>query len=142
MDLASLIGLLGGSAVVVYGMLSGGSISGYIHKSSLIITMGGGLVCTMMSYPLSDTIRAYKLIPLIFKSARSSAIETIHTMVELSQKARREGLLALESSQNDIKEEIGDYKITYIVEDSSGNKTMVTRNVKILDKKKILEQYI
>ena len=38
--------------------------------------------------------------------------------------------------QNDIKEEIGDYKITYIVEDSSGNKTMVTRNVKILDKKK------
>ena len=38
--------------------------------------------------------------------------------------------------QNDIKEEIGDYKITYIVEDSSGNKTMVTRNVKILDKEK------
>lgn len=38
--------------------------------------------------------------------------------------------------QNDIKGEIGDYKITYIVEDSSGNKTMVTRNVKILDKKK------
>ena len=38
--------------------------------------------------------------------------------------------------QNDIKEEIGDYKITYIVEDSSGDKTMVTRNVKILDKKK------
>lgn len=39
--------------------------------------------------------------------------------------------------QNDIKEEIGDYKITYKVEDSSGNKTMVTRNVKILDKGKI-----
>lgn len=39
--------------------------------------------------------------------------------------------------QNDIKEEIGDYKITYKVEDSSGNKTMVTRNVKILDKEKI-----
>lgn len=38
--------------------------------------------------------------------------------------------------QNDIKEEIGDYKITYIVEDSSGNKTMVTRNVKILGKEK------
>lgn len=38
--------------------------------------------------------------------------------------------------QNDIKEEVGDYKITYIVEDSSGNKTMVTRNVKILDKEK------
>lgn len=39
--------------------------------------------------------------------------------------------------QNDIKEEIGDYKITYKVEDSSGNKTLVTRNVKILDKEKI-----
>ena len=39
--------------------------------------------------------------------------------------------------QNDIKEEIGDYKITYKVEDSSGNKTRVTRNVKILDKEKI-----
>jgi len=104
MDLATIIGIIGGIGVVVFGMLSGGSISSYIHIPSLIITTGGGLFCTILSYPISDTIKALKALPLVFKNPKSSAIETIQLLVELSQKARREGLLALESAHDDIKE--------------------------------------
>ncbi|NLM75414.1 MAG: motility protein A [Clostridiaceae bacterium] len=105
MDLATIIGLIGGLIVVLFGMASGGSISSYIHIPSLIITTGGGLFCTILSYPLIDTIKAIKALPLVFKTPKSTAIETIMLLVELSQKARREGLLALESAQDDIKED-------------------------------------
>jgi chemotaxis protein MotA len=105
MDLATIIGLVAGLSVVIFGMLSGGDISSYISVSSLVVTMGGGIFATIMSFPLSDSIRALKALPLIFKEPRSSAMDTIGTLVELSQKARREGLLALESAQSELKDD-------------------------------------
>lgn len=105
MDLGTIIGLIAGVAVVAYGMFSGGNISDYIHVPSMIVTMGGGICANMMGFPLSDSIKALKVLPLIFKEPKSSAMSTISTLVELSQKARREGLLALESAQNELKDD-------------------------------------
>ena len=104
MDFGTSIGLLAGIGVIVYGMFSGGDVSSYISVPSLIITMGGGICATLMSFPLSDSIRAIKVIPLMFQEPQSSAMSTISTLVELSQKARREGLLALESAQEEIRD--------------------------------------
>ena len=105
MDLGTIIGLIAGVAVVAYGMFSGGDISSYIDVPSMIITMGGGICANMMGFPLADSIRALKVLPLIFKEPKSSAMDTIDTLVELSQKARREGLLALESAQSELKDD-------------------------------------
>ncbi len=105
MDLGTIIGLVAGIGVVLYSMMTGGDISSFIDVDSMIVTMGGGLFSTIMSFPLSDTIRALKVIPLIFKEPRSSAMSTISTLVDLSQKARREGLLALESAQSELKDD-------------------------------------
>lgn len=105
MDIGTIIGLLAGIGVVAYGMLSGGNVSSYIDPSSIIITMGGGIFANLMGFPLSDTLRAVKIIPLIFKEPKQSAMDTIRILVELSQKARREGLLALESAQGELKDD-------------------------------------
>jgi len=105
MDLATIIGLIGGIGVVIYGMYSGGDVSTYIDVGSIIVTVVGGFMCTVMSFPLSETIRAFKAIPLIFREPKASAMDTIRTLVELSQKARREGLLALESAQNELQDD-------------------------------------
>ncbi len=105
MDLGTIIGMIAGIAVLVYGMLSGGEISGYIDPGSIIVTMGGGICANIMGFPLSDTIRAIKVLPLIFKEPKQNAMDTIRTLVELSQKARREGLLALESAQGELKDD-------------------------------------
>ena len=102
MDLATIIGLLAGIGVMLFGILDGGQLSSFVSVGSLAVTMGGGLCSTVMSFPLSDSVKALKLIPLAFKSPKTSAIDTIRTMVELSQKARREGLLALESAQGEL----------------------------------------
>lgn len=105
MDLGTIIGLIAGVAVIAYGMFSGGDISNYIHVPSMIITMGGGICANIMGFPMADSIKALKVLPLIFKEPKSSAMSTISTLVELSQKARREGLLALESAQGELKDD-------------------------------------
>lgn len=105
MDLGTIIGLFAGIAVVIYGMMSGGDLGSYIKVSSIIVTMGGGIFATMMSFPLADSINAVKAFPLVFKKSQSSALDTVGVLVELSQKARREGLLALESAQGELKDD-------------------------------------
>lgn len=105
MDLGTIIGMIAGIGVVAFGMFSGGDVRNYISVPSIIVTMGGGIFATVMGFPLSDSIRALKVIPLIFKEPKSTAMDTIRTLVELSQKARREGLLALESAQIELKDD-------------------------------------
>jgi chemotaxis protein MotA len=106
MDLASVIGLVAGIVVMWYSIIvGGGTVGSYIDIPSIICTMGGGLCSTIISFPLADTLRVIKVLPLAFKSPNSSAVDTIKVMVELSQKARREGLLALESAQSELKDD-------------------------------------
>lgn len=105
MDFGTLIGLIAGTGVVIYGMFSGGDPSSYIDVSSMIVTIGGGICANMMGFPLADSIKALKALPLIFKEPKSSAMRTISTLVQLSQKARREGLLALESAQSELEDD-------------------------------------
>jgi len=105
MDIATIAGLIAGFFVLGYSIISGGGeIYFYLDFPSIVCTIGGGIGCTILSFPLADTGKALKALPLIFKSPKTSAIETIQVMVELSQKARREGLLALESAQADLKD--------------------------------------
>ena len=105
MDIATILGLILGSACIAFGILGGGELSSFVHASSIAVTLGGGLASTIMSFPLSDTIKAFKAVPLAFKSSKFDPFQTIQMLVELSQKARREGLLALESAQDDIKDD-------------------------------------
>jgi chemotaxis protein MotA len=106
MDLATLLGLLFGAAFIVWGMLDGGgSISSFWSLSSLAVTVGGGIASTMIGFTMDDIKKVGKLLPLIFKKNEASPFQTIQMLVDMSQKARREGLLALESGQENIKED-------------------------------------
>jgi chemotaxis protein MotA len=100
MDIATLIGLVGGTAVILYGMLSGGDMSVFINVPSVVVTFMGGLTSVITSVALSDFLSLGKLISKALSNKSISAIQMIRSIVELSQKARREGLLALESSSD------------------------------------------
>jgi len=106
MDLATLLGFLLGTGFIVYGMLSGGGkISSFWSLSSVAVTIGGGIASTIIGFTMEDIKKIGKLIPIIFKKQENSPFQTIQLLVEMSQKARREGLLALESGQENIKED-------------------------------------
>lgn len=105
MDLAALIGIILGIFVVVYSVISGGFPEIYLNIPSIAITVGGGIASTLVSYRLKEIGQILKVTASAFSRKEIDLQETIRLLISLSQKARREGLLALESEQEDIEDD-------------------------------------
>jgi len=103
MDLATIIGLVVGVGCILYGIGSG--LPGFINIPSIAIVLGGGIASTMISFSLDDVINVMKVLPLALRNKKESPFKNIQLLVEMSQKARREGLLALESGQDEIEDD-------------------------------------
>ena len=50
MDLANLIGLFGAFGIVVYSMMSGGSLMMFVNAPSLLIVLVGSLFVVLMKF--------------------------------------------------------------------------------------------
>lgn len=99
MDLASIIGLVIGCGFLLYGMMSGGGASQLVlfwNAPSLMIVLGGCMAAVMVNYPMANVISTIKIAQHVFKSSGTDSSQMIGTMVSFAEKARREGLLALE----------------------------------------------
>lgn len=108
LDIASLAGMLLGAAMFLFGVFSSGGIAGLENMfdfASVIITLGGSISGTLASNKLSDFIEGIKSIRLIFKNEQQDPGEVIHHIIDLSNTARKEGLLALEEAANGIEDE-------------------------------------
>ena len=54
MDLATLIGLFGAFGIVVYSMMSGGSLMMFVNAPSLLIVLVGSLFVVLMKFTLGQ----------------------------------------------------------------------------------------
>ena len=95
-DMASVLGLGAGFAVLLIAALLGGSPAAFIDLPSIIIVFGGTFAVTTVSFSLREIWRAQRLIAVaLFSGVRDSG-EAAHRMLELARLARIEGVLALE----------------------------------------------
>ncbi len=97
MDLATLIGLLGGFGVIIGAIGLGGSVGTFLNPPSFIIVIGGTFAATLMQFPLARFLNAFKVAGHAFKAKAESPESLIQQGLELSQTARKSGLLALEN---------------------------------------------
>ena len=111
MDLASLIGIILGFVMVIFGIIYDsdagiiiGNLNGFVDIPSLIITIGGSLGSLLASNTIASFIQGIKAFSLVFKGAQGNAGETIDNIINLSNVARKEGLLALEEAGNNIED--------------------------------------
>lgn len=98
MDLATVIGLISGVILLMIGS-SGGNLSallGFFDLNSIFITVGGSLAAMMINFPMPRFAKAFKSLHWVFFTKSYSPDEIINTLVRYAEKARREGLLALE----------------------------------------------
>jgi chemotaxis protein MotA len=97
MDLATLIGLIGASSVILAAIFVGGSAGVFFNIPSILIVVGGSILAVMTKFTLGQFTGAFKTVKraIVFKSEDAS--ELIRTTVELANLARKEGLLALEN---------------------------------------------
>ncbi len=107
MDIASLVGLVGGIGLMLFGIISNnGSIPSYLDLPSFIITFGGSLMSTLGSMKLKDFINGLKGILLSIKEpAVGNVNDVITNIIDMSNVARKEGLLALEEAGNSIEDD-------------------------------------
>lgn len=121
MDIASLVGLLVCLVLVVFGMFNsaGNTMSGlfyFLDPASALITFGGSIFATMASVSLPNFIGGLKSISLIFKAQNENVPEMIKKIIELSNVARKEGLLSLEEAAGNLEDEFMKKGIMLIVD--------------------------
>ena len=107
MDIASLAGLILGFVMPVFGIISSAGVGGfgeYLDPASAIITFGGAFTATLTSLSLQDYISGLKSFTLILKTPAVNASELIQKIIDLSNVARKEGLLSLEEAAADMDE--------------------------------------
>ncbi len=107
MDLASIIGLIMCFAMLLYGIIDAGgfkAVGSYLDFPSALITFGGSFAAVMTQYSMSDYLAGFKSISLIFKVPTANTAEVIQKIIELSNVARKEGLLSLEEAAADLDE--------------------------------------
>lgn len=105
MDLASVIGLILGAVLCIFGILSSGAALGdYWDLPSALITFGGAFSCVLVSHTMQDFVNGLKSLTLAFKLPVINTSEMIKNIIELSNVARKEGLLSLEEAAADLDE--------------------------------------
>ena len=99
MDLATLIGFLGGVTAVVGTMLLGGHIEPFISIHGFMIVFVGGFFAVMYTAPMPVFLSSLKAAGTAFKGKKHKPEDLIVLITELSTLARKEGVMALESRE-------------------------------------------
>src|SRR6478735_7053286 len=98
MDITSILGLLLAWAMIIAAVfLGGGRFGSFWDPASIMMVLGGGLGAMLMCLPFSTIVRLPRIVRKFFLNAPPNVPELIRQIVSLSETARREGLLALES---------------------------------------------
>ena len=96
MDISSIIGVVSGMGFVLGTILLGGSIMMFVNIPSILIVVGGTLASTLVGYPLADFLSVFKTSIKVFMFKIQAPEEIIASLVEISNKARKGGLLSIE----------------------------------------------
>jgi chemotaxis protein MotA len=95
-------GTLGGIALALAGILGGlllekGSIQDVAQGTAFMIVMGGTLGAVLVTTPLPIVLRAFKGLGSIFFERADSISAAIDTLIQFATKARRNGIVSLET---------------------------------------------
>lgn len=97
MDIATIVGLIAGVILIINGMTGGGnSLTTFLDLPSAFITVGGSTAAMLINFPFAQFLSAIQSVRWAFLSKPLSVGDVISQLVSFAEKARREGLLALE----------------------------------------------
>lgn len=109
LDLASVLGMILGFAMVIFGIVSSdGGVSllpNFYDFPSILITIGGSLAGVFACNRLAFMPKGFKSISLAMKERHYDPAAMIANIIQLSNVARKEGLLALEEAASEIEDD-------------------------------------
>ncbi len=103
MDKSSLTGIVLAIGGILAGLLlEGGNLRQILQPTAAMIVFGGTLGAVMLQFPLPVVIQAIRRLRSVFLNPGNSPQATIQRLVKFAQKARREGIVSLDSDLPEI----------------------------------------
>jgi chemotaxis protein MotA len=101
MDIASLVGIFSGLALIISAIFIGGSSDVFVNIPGLMIVIGGTMAATLLTVQFKDVMNAFKGAYIVFTRDKTNPKEMIETMIKLSRISHRHGLLKLGDVKTD-----------------------------------------
>jgi chemotaxis protein MotA len=126
-DIASYIGLIGGAVLLLWAMSMGStSLKAFWDFPSILITYGGTVMSMFIQFPLESIKELPRIVGKVFTAQKRNPAGVIVMMVGFAQKARREGLLALEDEVQQLDDDFLKKGIQLVVD---GTDPELVRNI-------------
>jgi len=130
MDIATLGGIAVGLFLLIVGIVvtAGGlaSIGVFVSVSSVMITLGGSFAAVLASNTVARTFGLMKVLRNALRTQIFEPGRIISMIVTFSEKARREGLLALEDDLDELEDDFLRKGIQLVVD---GTDPEIIRNI-------------
>lgn len=105
MDKSSVIGIVLAIAGIIVGLiLEGGNIGQILQPTAAMIVFGGTLGAIMLQFPLKTIIAATRRLTIVFFTPKSKGESFIKQIVAYANKARRSGVVSLDSDLGTIQD--------------------------------------
>ncbi|MCH8285166.1 MotA/TolQ/ExbB proton channel family protein [candidate division KSB1 bacterium] len=102
MNITTILGIAMGAAFVMITMLLAGSPMLFVSAPSVMITVGGTLSSIITSYTWKEVMNIINVLKKTLSISEESAQEIISLLVKFAERARREGILALEKQMEEV----------------------------------------
>src|ERR1700744_5532053 len=105
MDKSSLAGIGIAIGGILLGLiLEGGKITQVVQPTAAMIVFGGTLGAVLLQFPLRTVIEACRRLGHVFLTPKDENLKLIQTLVNFANKARRSGVVSLDSDLKSIEE--------------------------------------
>lgn len=101
MDLATVIGLVGGFSMILWAILMGGTLKMFIDIPSVLIVFGGCIAAVFVKFRMSEVFASFTVIMKAFFNTRPEVDRVIGQLVDMANIARKDGILALEKIKSE-----------------------------------------
>lgn len=106
MDLGTIIGVAAGFILILMSIItSGGSLLSYLNLPSFIMVLGGSFAAMLVANPMSRMLGIMRFLNHALRTPDWQEERIINELVGFSERARREGLLALEDNLDQVEDE-------------------------------------
>ncbi len=103
-DILTVAGVVLGSVLVLWGILMGSPIGAFINWPGMVIVLGGSTGALLVSFPMEQIKQVAKVtMQALFENKRDVGA-LAESFAGLAQRARREGLLALEDDLEELED--------------------------------------
>lgn len=105
MDIATIVGLAGAFALILLAIITGGDFIIFLDPQAMMVVIGGTFGATMVQHPLRDILSALNVGKNAFIYQETPPNVIIERLIRFANVARKEGLLSLENSISEVKDD-------------------------------------